>query len=144
MDYGDYFPDGNGFEKETTVKKDEKKKHVWRAYVEPVDLAAPLHTALRKCCDSKPTSALWNLIYVCDDGWGWYLEQFHKRLKKAETEEGVIRAAKKAATCTDLSTAEGEYEVVPDGMRHEVYGLLCVMAMFDEHDWAGFISFIVE
>lgn len=32
------------------------------------DVPECMHTALRKCCDSTPTSLLWNLIYVMDEG----------------------------------------------------------------------------
>lgn len=44
------------------------------------DIGSALHTALRKCCDSTPTSILYNLIHAADKEWdlviGMIWEQF--------------------------------------------------------------------
>lgn len=124
-----------------------KNKYPWLEYREADELGGALHTALRKACDSKPTSAMWNLIYVCDNGWLWYLEQFFKRLQKAKTHDGVIDAAKRAASCTSMTASEAEYTKIPsepEGIRHEVYSLICVLDLFDERDWEGFVAYLVE
>ena len=45
------------------------------------DLGPYLHTALRKTCDSKPTSLLYNVIHLCpDDDWSGFLDRLWEGL----------------------------------------------------------------
>jgi hypothetical protein len=46
------------------------------------DLGVALHTALRKCCDSSPTSAAWNLLYeLKGDQWTELLDTIRAEFK---------------------------------------------------------------
>lgn len=59
--------------------------------VDRESLGEALHTALRKCCDSHPTSLVWNLVYIMDnDVWGEYLEHVFFELEVAKRQKGSV------------------------------------------------------
>lgn len=48
------------------------------------ELGAYLHTALRKVCDSTPTSLAYNVISICDEGWEEFLEVVWRKLNSED------------------------------------------------------------
>lgn len=58
-----------------------------------------LHTALRKCCDSTPTSLAWNLINIdeASKAWGEYLDKVWLRIEALEQKPEVFGSLLKAA-----------------------------------------------
>jgi hypothetical protein len=107
------------------------------------DLPECLHVALRKGCDSTPTSILWNLIYIMEPGmWSMYLDHVWSKLKIAE------------ATGQEYWEALKEVSL---GFEHEVYRnrepkleghSLTLMDItfhdFDDNDWKGYACYIEE
>lgn len=87
-----------------------------------------LHTALRKCCDSTPTSIAWNAIYLLPKGvWGKYVTHM----------EGSISGTK------DLAE-----QVKKASFKFYLYGshggniLRCAFEEFSKEDWEGYSSFL--
>ena len=60
------------------------------------DLGCDLHTCLRKFCDTKPTSLLYNVIFLADKAWLNYLTIAFEELQGAPVKE-VAQKLKEAA-----------------------------------------------
>lgn len=89
------------------------------------DLGVSLHTALRKCCDSTPTSIAYNLISLddFDSTWKTYLM-------------GVLELGR-PVTVDKLKAA---MKSLPWGEAHR-NALRCAFDLFSDDDWAGFVAF---
>jgi len=103
----------------TELLEDEKR-------LQPLeDLGWNLHAALRKCCDSDPTSLVYNLI--CMDAfsatWLNYLEAV-----LAQDQPVTVEKLKNAAKSLAWGTAESN-------------ALRIAFRAFSDDDWAGFIYF---
>lgn len=89
------------------------------------DLGVNLHTALRKCCDSIPTSIAYNLISLDEftSAWEHYLQ-----LVVAKGRPVTVAKLKKSAA--DLEWG--------DARRNALH---CAFDLFSDDDWAGFVEF---
>lgn len=89
------------------------------------DLGMSLHTALRKCSDSTPTSIIYNLISLesFDEAWHNYLE-----LVLAKGEPVTVDKLKAAASEIKFGNAQRN-------------ALICTFRLFDDNDWKGFNCF---
>ena len=93
-----------------------------------------LHVALRKVCDSKATSAAWNLIYLMDEGWEGYLVHLKESLPEA-----VAQAA--GSVSQGLRCASMSWKYLGS---HETVAFYCVLCLVDDTDWEGFASFLAR
>jgi len=100
--------------------------------IERDQLGECIHTALRKCCDSTPTTIAWNLIGLkaFDSVWKEYIDLAWEELKRCNSNNawgGLKRASEKIA-----------------------YGNYCrsslreTFKLFSENDWNGMASFLGE
>lgn len=101
----------------------------------PSDVCASLHVALRKACDSTVTSALWNLIHVLDD------DVMHAWIEvgKAIVEELNAGSVPKEALRSVI------YRKTPNLHRqaHHAYrAIRLLVEMFDEKDLEAAVSFL--
>jgi hypothetical protein len=96
------------------------------------EVYACLHTALRKLCDSKITSAAWNAFQnLSGDARRWVCEPVEQALKGSyETIEAFEQACKTA--CMDA-----EYMGVSEkAMVH------CMYELFSADDWSGYLGYL--
>lgn len=122
------------------VKEEPKRKPLG---LTQEDLPEALHVALRKGCDSTPTSMLWNLIYIMDNGmWVKYLDHVWMALKIAEkTGQEYWEALKEASLSFDheiYKTRDPKIE------GHSVTLMDMCFREFTDNDWEGFASYIEE
>lgn len=104
-------------------------------------LPEALHVALRKICDSNPTSILWNLIYKLEKRtWPLYLDHVWAAIEKGDPKSKpweVLRAASKS----------WEREMVMSGKRekldhHGATIMDILFGMFTAEDWKAYASFL--
>ncbi len=92
--------------------------------------------ALRKSCDSKPTTILWNASQnLSDEARRWVCEPIEKILHGATeyaTVEDFVDATKAACLEAEYS---GKYE---QQMIHSIYEL------FTDDDWHGYFSYLIK
>jgi hypothetical protein len=134
----------------TIPTKKANKKHT----LEADDACGLMHTALRKCCDSKITSAAYHLIqmiHVRPEIWDpWIL--LGKIVAKRINESGnkPLEALKVAAghlneawldICDKERTAGRE---PPSGARNALYALTCILELFSEEDLVGMSSYLED
>lgn len=88
-----------------------------------------LHVALRKGCDSKPTSLAWNIINILDrEAWGSYLDAVWAGLATCQAAR-EIPAMLKRVGC-DLT-----------GGNAGRNALRLAFEFFDDLDWRGYASY---
>lgn len=135
--------------------KTTKPRKAIAAKVTKQDLGIALHTALRKGCDSSPTSAAWNMINYMDPYmWGLYLELLLEELRKIEKPSiGDLRDL----TC-DLWDPFGEIDkqwrddntLLPAEVHRNrkdrtlITVMGCIFDSFEENDWFGYACFLKE
>lgn len=92
------------------------------------DLGVLLHTALRKCCDSPPTSLAYNLISMeaFSAWWTTYLAM-------VQTKGAPVTVDKLKAAVKELDWG--------DAARNALH---IAFDLFSDDDWAGFIAFAEE
>jgi hypothetical protein len=105
------------------------------------DLGVALHTALRKCCDSSPTSTAWNLLYeLKGDQWTELLDTIRAEFKPFKFVKGGKSHDDQLAA--QLKKAVLSWE--PWGKGHICVALHCVFRCFSDNDWYGFAGFLTE
>lgn len=114
-----------------------KKLNVFRE-----DLSEALHTALRQSCGSRPTTYLWNFLYVVDGGvWDRYLDYVWAHLSvlvpKGEQPHSIVKTASKEFRLS-LSKNDDKLE------WHSVVLLDLMFEDFSDEDWEGYASFLSE
>lgn len=101
----------------------------------PDEVYEMMHVALRKCADSKITSAAWNAMHLIDgDARKWLVGIVSKTLTVTEyaNSDEVIGAVKKALLSND------EWHGKPNrALMH------CLFELFDDNDWAGLLGFCI-
>lgn len=124
------------------------------------DLGRSLHTALRKACDSTPTSLAYNLIDMADAEWIVWLRALWKRLEEKHEPRHRTRTTQPelidciVEQCKDWYPTgrgyprkrHGEFE--NEKMRKMNENLLVSIGLsirlFDESDLHGFIDYCFE
>ena len=108
------------------------------------NLGPALHTALRKACDSSPTSAAWNCINAIKaTPWKSFLKHVVAGFEDFET---PVPSPKPY----HINPAWGEKlrEVAlgwePYGQGHEAMTLFCIFECFSKGDWHGFASWLPD
>ena len=113
------------------------------------ELGPCLHTALRKHCDSNPTSIAWNLIYVSVDGGWWtkWLEHLSKALRKDRLKITTLRdftqIISKASISEDLNICFDWYDF-SGNERYVAIAMKCALQLFDRDDWFCFTQMAYE
>jgi hypothetical protein len=100
------------------------------------ELGEYLHTALRKLCDSTPTSLMWNVINieVFNPAWDHYLTAAWVELGKIKKKSEIGGALKKAAETLRDFVGEGQLYI------HQV--MHCGFELFTDDDWESMGSFL--
>lgn len=100
------------------------------------DLGECLHTALRKYCDSTPTSIAWNAIYLLKpETWAEYLDIVWKRLENpAIQNENHVATLLWRASVQDWSIMADNAGVI----------LSCAFRLFKKADWQGYASLLYD
>lgn len=125
------------------------------------DVCMCLHTALRKCCDSRITTAAYNLVHlICDsqlpeeyDPWRLYgelvaieLNKPHRVVarSKADIQSCAITAAKRLDdTFMGRRAAAREAGVtIPSRCTTSLHALVSTLECFDAKDWKGFVGYL--
>jgi len=117
------------------AKKSIKKAKLKMVRTRKDGLGEALHSALRKCCDSHPTTIAWNVINMseCNEAWDAYLAEVEKRLK-----------SKKVTTENAWEVLKVLYnEAIPYG-KHANAILRTAFKMFSDEDWKGMATFLEE
>lgn len=93
-----------------------------------------MHTALRKLCDSKLTSAAWNAFHVIgDDTRAW--------LVKAVTD--AIKAKPLTTDVALISAIKTELNGEDAFGKHERMMIACMLEAFTHNDWLGMLGFTI-
>jgi hypothetical protein len=116
------------------------------------DVCSLMHTALRKCCDSKITSAAYNLVHTIDikpemwDPWRLLGKIVARRMN--ESGNKPVEALKIGIEHLDdqwQEIAAREWEAhrePPDNARSTMSVLACILKCFDESDLEGMVSYL--
>lgn len=121
-----------GFMPPTAKKTKKVKLHAKAMWGEA------LHTALRKACDSTPTTIAWNLINTLEDPWNDYLAVLKDQLLNLYKDKDIElwQALKIASLMWDCYKYEGN-------TRHIAISLKCAFELFEYEDWEGFASYLI-
>ena len=122
------------------------------------DLGPLLHTALRKLCDSKATSAMYNAIQIVDGRvWGLYLDVIWTALEKNPEFNDrnalslIIHEAWKSVF--DACDHDDHVAQIKKWLRTEcrdmntdcqINLLYCIGEMMDDDDWNAFAGYLVS
>ena len=93
------------------------------------DLGVVLHTALRKACDSTPTSLVWNIINIIKQGWLDYLDLIRSGWCQVTTKQDAIALLK-------MSAEELKWGSPERATLKIAFGYFC------ESDWEGFAAYL--
>lgn len=120
------------------------------------DACMMMHTALRKCCDSKPTSVMYNAIHlICAleikprnlDPWLVFGELVAEIVNTSRTRI-VGGDVKDAANKLDDAWWERNKKrkerdrPSPDNAQPSMYMMTSVFRMFDANDWDGMAAYL--
>lgn len=123
-----------------------------RPPLEAFDVCNFTHTALRKQCDSKITSAAYNLIHLIDvkpsrfDAWLFYGGLVAEKLRAGMAPVLAVRQA--AETLDDMffarviRPAREKDERLPDHAQTIMHALYCTFACFSAGDWEGMAAYL--
>lgn len=122
----------------------------------PVDACMVMHTALRKCCDSKITSAVYNLVHlICAmnikpeqlDPWRLLGELVVEQMTNDGAPAVALRRAAKKLTDRYMDRyceARDKGLALPSEQLCAMHALACSLACFDDKDWAGMAEYLSE
>ncbi len=117
-----------------------------------------MHTALRKACDSAPTTALWNMIHLCESPtgqltpWAFYGQRVAELLNAGEPPARAVRFAEHGRW-TDAYLDEmlkmrraspQPGTALESNLRHWLYAISGVLRCFESHDWDGMGAYLAE
>ena len=108
------------------------------------DVGAAVHTALRKLCDSTPTTIAYCIISAMEDGWAYYLRAVRRTLKADNTHTLSWEPLSVAFQVGDEGTGwdEKDFRGLKPREVSLVNALHAVFRLFDECDWGGFSSYV--
>jgi hypothetical protein len=121
------------------------------------DVCVAVHTAMRKLCDSKITSAAYNLIHlICaaklkakHSPWRLFGAVLAEHLNHDPKVDAANIAKRAANSLDDLyyeriaepRRKEGK-DAYPEGTRNWLHALQCTLQCFDEDDWAAAVAYL--
>lgn len=117
------------------------------------DVCVCMHTALRKICSSKITSAAYNLIHLIKniqppelDPWVMFGELVAKELRSNKTEP--YKAIETAVSCLEDTWFDAQQKATPAFMcgdaRTWMYTLLCTLRCFETIDIACMGTYLID
>lgn len=108
------------------VKAVETRRGIEREY-----LGEAIHTAMRKICDSNPSSLVYNIIHLCisnkENGWSEYLDNVWDEL--GNESQSLWVCAKRAGERLAFGNSERT-------------ALRLSMALMSKDDWEGAVAFL--
>jgi hypothetical protein len=132
------------------VKKSAKKK-------EPMtgsDACVYMHTALRKACDSKITSSVYNMVHLVKvephkyDPWRFFGQLVADRLNNGEKPWSAVVGAHAELENKFLDLLYPDVGRKPDDVPREattwLYAFSCAMCCFSKRDWEGMAAYLKE
>ena len=100
-----------------------------------------LHAALRKCCDSKPTTLLWNVVGLLDEKvWELYLDHIWVALQVADKTGVKLAEALKEASLSFEDAVSGQKR--RDFPSHHFYVFVGTLELLSAEDWQGYAAFL--
>jgi hypothetical protein len=118
------------------------------------DACVLMHTALRKLCDSKITSAVYNLVHlICDyepehfSPWRLLGELVAFNMRRGASPEDALRAAHRVlgdAMNERIVKRREAGEEPASEVRQALSALEYTMACFSDEDWAGMAGYLAE
>src|ERR1043165_2278412 len=96
-------------------------------------LSEGLHVALRKACDSLPTSIAWNLINAMRQPWIDYLEWLTAQLNGVQPTWQQLR---------DLTVNYRHDKEYKSDQFYLANALRCAFDLFTDDDWRGYASYL--
>lgn len=117
--------------------------------IDPEIFSEGFHTALRKACDSKPTSAMWNACHaVHHDAWGLWASAMVASLKGVEFVDldELAELANRANEDMDVHSVMDGF-VVPDPMdehqiRTGIFTIKNIGELMEPGDWRGAVAYL--
>ncbi len=119
-------------------------------FLSKADVTISLHTALRKGCDSNASSAAWNLVYLLKpDEWAMVGDEVITALKdytpppvpvRKDTDWDLMHRI--TLEMTPLIRTHLLRRWKPYGKGHGIVALFCILELFSDADWVGFVSFL--
>src|SRR3990172_8844305 len=109
------------------------------------EVGMAMHTALRKACDSPPTTLAWNAIYLMEHAWAGYARLVADALvgsKKTPIE--ATRAALQWLDSLKLRERPGVEWLEKENAGHERWTLAGILQTFDGDDWEDMLSYLDE
>jgi hypothetical protein len=119
----------------------------------PSDVCLCMHTALRKVCDSKITSSVYNMVHLVAikpekyDPWRFFGQLVVVRLGANAPPAFAVRGAHAALEdefVDVLIEAKGAGVEIPREALTWMYALSCAMHCFSARDWEGMASYLGE
>lgn len=117
------------------------------------DACMLMHTALRKSCDTKITSCLYNLIHLVDikphkfDPWRFLGQLVADKVNSGEKPVAALKSSHQEFQVKFLDLvqdAREKSEAVPEDVRMWLYAISCVMHCFSKQDWEGMASYLAD
>lgn len=122
--------------------------------IEGQDACVMMHTALRKCCDSKITTAAYNLIHIIDvepaslNAWRILGDLVAEDVNKGMRGRAALeRAAEKLDRVFHDEYArarDGDGARPPENAKSTMWALLSTLRCFDENDLEGMAAYLDE
>jgi len=115
------------------------------------DACVCMHTALRKCCDSKITSCVYNLVHLVDveperfDPWRFLGQLVAARVNKGQKPEDALMDAHVEFEDKFLDSLDGDkHGGLPREATAWMYALSCAMHCFSTRDFQGMAAYLAE
>ncbi len=118
------------------------------------DACVCMHTALRKCCDSKITSAAYNLIHMINfkpdkfDPWRFFGGLVAERVNHGEKPASAVQAAIDELSDRFLDQLDSKENralpraELPDGALNALYALRCIFQCFSKGDITAVAAYL--
>lgn len=115
------------------------------------DACIAMHAALRKCCDSPQTSALYNIVHVIQVRprycpWRLFGSLVAAGLADRKGPIPPMDVVKDSVGKLEDAWLEivrqDDRALVPDDARPALYAILSIMKLMTEDDWGGMASFL--
>jgi len=126
-------------------------KKIKKAILE--QLGEALHTALRKCCDSRPTSIAYNLIHEIDSVvWHDYLDYLRDKLKGVKFKDkqhlAIVMAGHTVLYFDDewrkrLGDKKNDSAYRKKFTNGITLSLKCAFELFSEEDYRGYCAYLM-
>jgi hypothetical protein len=102
-----------------------------------------LHTALRKLCDSAPTSIMWNVFDLLPRPiWSWYLDELWSKLKDVESKEVALKIIKEVSL--DGFIDYDKRRAMGENTMQWMNLMQCSFKLFSDGDWEGYTYWLFE